>query len=117
MNLISTDTLAAFTSRIDERLESLDASHGVDLHNPRYGPPFRWYLLFTHASDLLPEISTADVFYNRYVWFRRFAAMYRIVHGEDAGIEQQLFHLLEDAPPGIDWSQVEKIDALVKSES
>ena len=54
----------------------------------------RVYLAFTDGrlgQDLTPE----DRFYNRYFWFRRFANAYQKKFGDDAGIEQQSFQILD----------------------
>ena len=41
--------------RPPERLQQLPASYTIDLDHPTYGVAFRWYLLFTHAADLIEK--------------------------------------------------------------
>ena len=77
---------------------------------------FRYYLLFsdpdsTRAAGFEGMDETA-LFYNRYYWFKRFIKQRASEHGFDAGLEQQVFQLLEAAPATVDWSVIEAIDAL-----
>lgn len=70
------------------------------------GPMLRVYLALTDGR-LGAELSMSDLFYNRYLWFRRFANAYRLQFGEDGGIEQQAMQILENPNCDVDWSQVE----------
>ena len=71
-----------------------------------------WSLLFEHWPALLkePSISREDVLYNRYYWFKRYALRMQESDGYDAGIEQQVFRLLEQPEFDIDWAIVEELD-------
>ncbi len=79
----------------------------------RMAESFLFYLLFTHA--LLPlDMDAVEVFYNRYYWFRRFMEGYQTERGLDAGLEQQAFQMLEQAPADIDWEMIPLIEAWAK---
>lgn len=76
---------------------------------------FGYYLLFCdwHAMEdagLGPR-SEVEAFYNRYFWFLVFSGLRQAMDGYDAGLEQQAFRMLEQAPANIDWSVVEKVAA------
>lgn len=74
------------------------------------GPPLRVYLALTHGQigqDLTPE----DLLNNRYFWFLRFAHSYHTAFGDDAGIDQQAFQILEQAECEVDWLIVEQLAA------
>ena len=62
--------------------------------------------------------SAEEVFWSRYFWFTVFAILSARSNGDDAGIEQQQFQILESPFPlcSPDWSQLEVIHALVESE-
>jgi hypothetical protein len=85
------------------------------------GAALRYYLLFTLESGPrqigLPHLNAETTFYNRYYWFRRFATLSRLKYGEDAGIEQQVFQLLEYPECDPDWFLVEKIHNLAESDA
>jgi hypothetical protein len=56
-------------------------------------------------------LSPHDRFYNRYFWAKRFAAQYQAKYGFDAGVEQQVFKLLETAAElDLDWTVLDKLD-------
>jgi hypothetical protein len=57
----------------------------------------------------LSSLSIEEAFYNSYLWILIFSKRYQSECGKDAGIEQQVFKVLEAAPPGIDWKVVEEI--------
>ena len=77
-----------------------------------YERPYLNYLVLTHEHQKLPSEwqSASLVLYNRYYWFLQFAKMHSEEHGNDAGIEQQAFQILESAMADIDWAVVEAID-------
>jgi hypothetical protein len=81
----------------------------------------RYYTLFgdpeavQHAG--LGTLSAEELFYNQYFWFKRFARQHAAIRGYDAGIEQQAFQLLEQAPPDVNWAIVEQIDNEAGSDS
>lgn len=114
MRLLSADELAPFTA---------DAARDVSpelLADPDCGPPLRYYVALTNGpagADLTPEDRT----YNRYYWFLRFAAAHRKRHGFDAGVEQQVFQILERADLEIgrtlDWRVIERLEFLARAEA
>ena len=55
------------------------------------------------------ELTALDSFYNAYFWMVVFSRRYQACYGSDAGIEQQVFKVLETAPSGVDWKVVEEI--------
>jgi hypothetical protein len=83
------------------------------------GPPGEAYarsLLFERWPELIVEepVDPARSFYNRYFWFVRFAALWQAAHGHDAGLEQQVFQLLEQVDFDIDWDVVQELEARAK---
>lgn len=77
------------------------------------GEALAWSLLFERWPDLLPgsPIDRESAFYNQYFWFKRFATLKQERDGYDAGLEQQVFRLLEQPDFDLDWSLIEQIDA------
>jgi hypothetical protein len=79
----------------------------------------RYFLVFSEPGVAtragLGTFGDAELFYNRYYWFKRFAKLHQAAHGYDAGIEDQASQLLEHAPPDADWSTIEAIVELLDS--
>lgn len=76
------------------------------------GEALALYLLFEQAPHLIPGPAPTpeQSFYNRYFWLKRFAATREREHGTDAGIEQQLFQLLEGASFELDGALLRALD-------
>ena len=63
------------------------------------------------------KFSDQQIFYSRYYYFLSFVEKCKNIHGEDAGLDQQVFKLLEEGERvgNIDWSIVERLNHQVKS--
>jgi hypothetical protein len=109
---------------LDETVRRLSAtraeSYAVDQDDELYGTAFQRYLLFAQWPSVLTEaglhLSKEEVLYNSYYWILKFAKLHALKHGYDAGIEQQVFKVLEQAYCDVDWSVVEQISNLVEKE-
>ena len=55
-------------------------------------------------------LSEHVAFYNAYYWVLLCAIRLQARYGFDAGIEQEVFKLLERAPANVDWQLVEQIN-------
>ena len=80
------------------------------IDHPSIGWCLRNYLVLTEFPELLCQegLSPPEVFWSRYYWLLRFTRAWSQVVGFDAGLEQQMFKLLESAPDGLDaLSEVE----------
>ena len=88
------------------------ASHRLTKAN-RESEALRYFLVFSEQCAAtnagLGTFSEAELFYNRYYWFSRFAKIHQAAHGYDAGIEDQASQMLERAPADVDWEVVDKI--------
>jgi hypothetical protein len=73
--------------------------------------PLLWSLAFELWPDLLPDPDpdTLTRYYNQYYWFERFVSAWQAAHGKDAGLEQQAFKVLENAPEDVDWDVVGRL--------
>ena len=98
----------------EDQLEAIARDFGIDLSNESYGTAFRRYLILSHASTLLgAAIDDGTVFYSQYYWFRLFSRRYCEINGQDAGLDQQAFKLIESADFDVDWAALQEIDSLV----
>lgn len=74
---------------------------------------YRRYLVFSKPPivdvEPLASCSMPDAFYNAYYWFLIFVKQYQAHVGPDAGLEQQAFQMIEQAPEGVDWQVMESI--------
>jgi hypothetical protein len=100
------------------RIEQLDPPPSADLTSGPPGEAYARALLFERWPELVLEepVDPARSFYNRYFWFARFAALWQAAHGHNAGLEQQVFQLLEQADFDIDWDVVQELDARAKQD-
>ena len=64
----------------------------------------------------LGNLSEPVAFYNAYYWARVFENRYKTFFGFDAGVEQQIFRVLEHAPADVDWQMVEQVDQIANRE-
>lgn len=108
----------------EELLQAIDASpetFAIDPHDESYGLAFQRYLLFSRWPQLVARagiaLSTEDVFYNSYYWMVRFSKLYQIKQGYDAGIEQQVFQMLEQADFQVDWDMIELLSKRAEADS
>jgi hypothetical protein len=84
------------------------------LAEPLCGQALRAYLALSQRASYFLDMgcSPEAVFWSRYFWFRRFAAL-RMRNGEaDAGIEQQGLEILEHPYPECapDWSRLQDLE-------
>jgi len=113
------------------RIPRLYDSWATELDAPVHGKALGWHLLFTHGLEhilehgaedqqfqkLIRKMTAVEKFYNRYFWFRRFAALREQQHGADAGNDQQAMQILERAEAtigGIDWDCIEELDTMAQ---
>jgi|GEM_PF-2037398 len=88
------------------------------LNDKFYGKSLKLYLLLSYSSVLSSE-DPVLIFYNRYYWFLTFVEKYKLKNGDDAGLEQQAFKLLEEVDKidgDLDWGIVEQLNSQVIQE-
>lgn len=88
----------------------------VDLNSPAFGQDLKIYLVLNFLEDrFFPKYSKLEVFYSKYYYFLNFVERCKSVHGQDAGLDQQVFQLLEEGErmQNIDWSVIEYLNKLV----
>lgn len=75
------------------------------------------YLLLTECPEVLADrgvaLGQAAIAHERYYWFLRFVRTAQEVHGFDAGMEQQAFHLLAETPHLWEADVITAIESLV----
>ena len=109
--LVSLDTLSRVRNELHARIA--ESAPEIALEPGPIGDALGWSLLFERWPDLLAAspVDRKIAFYNRYFWFKRFATLKQARDGYDAGLEQQVFRLLEQAEFEVDWSLLERLDA------
>jgi hypothetical protein len=98
MRLASAEDLAPACARFAELRPQLIGRYHVELaDHPIAGPSLRHYLLLTERPELVAglRLSDSEWRWSRYYWLARFAREWQAVAGEDAGLEQMVFQLLE----------------------
>lgn len=109
--LVSQDTLLRVKDELHARIAQ--SAPDISLEPGPVGEALGWSLLFERWPELLPgaPIDREAAFYNQYFWLKRFATLKQERDGYDAGLEQQVFQLLEQADFDVDWSLMERLDA------
>jgi hypothetical protein len=108
----------------DDVLRLMQDEHppfAIDTSDALYGSAFLHYLLFDRYPFLLHwdldlELDDEALVYNRYYWFALFSGLHRAQHGEDAGLDQEACHLLEQSGVQVDEALINQIDDLVAKE-
>ena len=101
----------------------IDAWHFEDAVVRKFtDPELRTFLTYVHVINKLEEEALQNddskdavaLFYSRYYWFDRFKKRYITLYGDNAGLEQQAFKMLEHFseyyPGELDWGFIERID-------
>ncbi|SRR6266404_541917 len=118
--LVPENVLAGLDLTVSRLLKSGGEAYSVDQDDELYGAAFRRHLLFARWASLLPEaglhLSKEEILYNSYYWMLKFAKLHAEKHGYDAGMEQRVFKILEQADCDVDWSVAEQISNLVGKE-
>jgi hypothetical protein len=92
------DDLAPAAARFGEVRARLEDRYHVEMtDHPTAGPSLRHYLLLTECPELVAGLALSDSErqWSRYYWLSRFAKEWQAVAGENAGLEQMVFQLLE----------------------
>lgn len=105
---------ASFLTDVESRLHAYCSEM---LAHPIAGPSLRNYSILTECSDLVGNLglSDADLFWSRYYWLARFTMEWNAIAGYDAGLEQQLYQLLEHAH--VDCDPLAEVQAAVKQDA
>lgn len=87
------------------------------LAHPIAGPSLRNYSILTEYPELFDQLGLSDIdrFWSRYYWLARFKLEWNASTGFDAGLEQQLFHLLEHTQ--VDYNTVAEVEAVVRRDA
>lgn len=116
--LIPIGVLVQHHSELLQRIAGLDLPPSAELMSGAPGEAYARSLLFERWPELVitDHSDSACRFYNRYFWFVRFAALRQAVHGYDAGLEQQVFQMLEQADFDLDWGVIQQLDERAKQD-
>jgi hypothetical protein len=109
--LLSSSDLAPYVA--NHQPDDLGTISSTYLANEGTGPPLKNYIALTRSA--IPTLTAEDRLYNRYFWFCRLVNASRAVFGEDAGLEQQAFQILENADCDVDWEMTRQIELLASS--
>jgi hypothetical protein len=117
MNLVPENILAAKELFFD--VSRLPRHYDISLlADPQAGRSLKYYLLLTEFPELVDDqgLSGEQVFWSRYYWFMRFARLRQATVGRDAGLEQQVYRILEVPFPECnpDWSEAPDVESKVE---
>ena len=118
MKIISPQFLVNEVHRLAREIQANAIKHSVSIDlilDQCFGYSLKVYILLTYMLPFIKlegDFSKEDIFYNRYLWFTRFAKLKEKQKGYDAGINQQSVRLLEEIDYNdleIDWNTIQKI--------
>jgi hypothetical protein len=98
MRIASAEDLGPASARFAEVRPRLSDRYHVELtDHPIAGLSLQHYLLLTECPELVAGLglSESERRWSQYYWLARFAKEWQAVAGEDAGLEQMVFQLLE----------------------
>lgn len=109
--LVPVEQLAPLDEELVGRTRGLPEI-ALDIQSDQSGLALARATMFERWPELVPggPLDPQTTFYNRFFWFRRFATLWQAAHGEDDGIEQQAFQLLEYVDVDVDWDVVGELD-------
>jgi hypothetical protein len=118
MKTINQQFLINEMQRLENEIQAKALDHSINMDlvlNQLYGYSLKVYILLTYLFPYIKieeHLSKEDIFYNRYLWFTRFAKQKEKQEGYDAGINQQSVRLLEEVDYDsleIDWNTIQRI--------
>jgi hypothetical protein len=113
-SLISVERLA----EKDAAIKAVVKDPCGDFVDPRTRRAVLYSELFADENAMervgFPGLPKEVRFYNRYYWISIAARFHQDKVGHDAGVEQQVYKVLETAPPMVDWRVVEELHEQVK---
>jgi hypothetical protein len=117
LRLATDDEIAAALIRLANVESRLSGYCSEMLAHPIAGRSLRNYCLLTECPEMVGNLGLAadERFWSRYYWLARFAREWQAVDGYDAGLEQQLFQLLEYAEA--DYDPLPEIEAAVERDA
>ncbi|NET58354.1 MAG: hypothetical protein F6K47_20030 [Symploca sp. SIO2E6] len=99
--------------KIDDLLQGSSIPWDEELLKDQfYGNALKLYILLSYSPVFCSE-DPVEIFYNRYYWFMTFVEKYKLKNGDDAGLEQQAFQLLEEVDgidADLDWNILEQLN-------
>lgn len=97
MRLASSDEIASASARLTLGQLPLTGYRDEMLSQPFAGRSLRNYGILTEYAEVVSRLglSEDELFWSRYYWLARFAREWQSALGYDAGLEQQVFQLLE----------------------
>ena len=87
------------------------------LRHPTASRCLQNYLVLTESAERIVGLglTEAERFWSRYYWLARFSREWQAAVGYDAGLEQQVFQLLEYAP--VEDSPLAEVEAAVERDA
>jgi hypothetical protein len=117
MRLASDGDLAAVALRLAEGDSRLAGYRADILRHPTAGRCLWNYIVLSGFPELIDglRLSEEELFWSRYYWLARLAREWQGVVGYDAGLEQQVFRLLESA--AVDYDPLPEVEAAVERDA
>ncbi len=120
MRLASNADLASVVDRLSDDEPPFIACNPDMLNHPVAGRSMRNYMVLEECYPLLAGLRLTDdeLFWSIYYWTARFIREWQAATGDDAGLKESLFMLLETAERvGIALDPLPEVEAAVEAEA
>ena len=91
--------------------------------NAKLNEEINIYLLLCEEENTIQNEfgkSVEEILYSKYYWFTKFKNRYEVEFGEDAGISQIQYKIIEELEQtlenGVDWEEIQNIESIVMKE-
>ena len=116
--ILSNEEVKVLLDSKEDEIIAIIKSSGYDeklLNNKETEFYIKAYVLFAHFFNQLKSlhISEIDFLYNKYYWLSKISRFFEKENGNDKGVSQNLFQIIEEmdrATDEIDWKLIENIN-------
>jgi hypothetical protein len=117
VRIAANDEIVTAVARLADVESRLSGYCSEMLAHPIAGRSLRNYCLLTECPEMVGSLglSADERFWSRYYWLARFAREWQAVAGYDAGLQQQLFQLLEFAE--VEYDPLPEVEAAIERDA
>jgi hypothetical protein len=117
VRIASDDEIGSAIAGFAEAVPPLTGYRDEMLNHSTAGRSLRNYALLTANPERIAGLglSEDELFWSRYYWLARFAREWQALAGYDAGVEQQVFHLLIKGQ--FDYEPLPEVEAAVERDA
>lgn len=108
---------------IKDLMAKMNYTYEDKYSNATLNEEINFYLFLCEEEDTIHNKfgkSVEEVLYSKYYWFTKFKIRYEMEYGEDAGIDQTQYKIIEEieqiSENGVDWEEIQNIESIILKE-